>query len=484
MPFINGISRRTFLGYCGAIAAHSTLLSTATGNSYSDLLQAGIAKKDITPEPGIDIAGSMQHQIVTHVHDPLYVRCLFLENDQEQMVMLMVDSCMLPDSICYKAKELIRESIQIKPDCVLIAATHTHSAPCATPVFLNKPDPLYQELLIRSIVDCAQTAYATREPARIAFGAGHLPDEVFNRRWHMHPDGIAPNPWGESTDKVRMNPPRQSEHLIQPAGSTDPEIPFIALQRQDGTALAVFANYALHYVGGVEGGAISADYFGCFTNIIEDMLGKNNGGKPVLAMLSNGASGDINNIDFTAPAPAREPYEQMQLVAQRVAQEVYQVYGQLIFQDYVSLQAVSTEIMLGTRLPDTEDVVAANNILESAEGQAPQTLSEIYARETILLQDYPEKVSLKLQVMRVGEMTVASTPCEVFVEIGLALKAEQTSTYLMPVGLANGYHGYLPTKEQHALGGYETWRARSSYLSVGAASTIQEELNKLLHQVA
>ena len=32
------------------------------------------------------------------------------------------------------------------------------------------------------------------------------------------------------------------------------------------------------------------------------------------------------------------------------------------------------------------------------------------------------------------------------------------------VSLANAYHGYLPTPEHHALGGYETWRARSSYL--------------------
>ena len=27
----------------------------------------------------------------------------------------------------------------------------------------------------------------------------------------------------------------------------------------------------------------------------------------------------------------------------------------------------------------------------------------------------------------------------------------------MVIGLANGRHGYLPTSEQHALGGYETW---------------------------
>ena len=28
---------------------------------------------------------------------------------------------------------------------------------------------------------------------------------------------------------------------------------------------------------------------------------------------------------------------------------------------------------------------------------------------------------------------------------------------MQAVGMANDYAGYLPTEEQHALGGYETW---------------------------
>jgi hypothetical protein len=50
--------------------------------------------------------------------------------------------------------------------------------------------------------------------------------------------------------------------------------------------------------------------------------------------------------------------------------------------------------------------------------------------------------------------------------------------------LANDYRGYLPTAEQHGLGGYETWRARSSYLEVDAEAKIRRELLKLLGEVA
>jgi hypothetical protein len=50
--------------------------------------------------------------------------------------------------------------------------------------------------------------------------------------------------------------------------------------------------------------------------------------------------------------------------------------------------------------------------------------------------------------------------------------------------LANGYNGYLPTPHQHAPGGYETWRAKSSYLAVDAELRIRQTLLKLLDEVA
>ncbi|MFI5455942.1 MAG: hypothetical protein ACHRXM_10875 [Isosphaerales bacterium] len=46
---------------------------------------------------------------------------------------------------------------------------------------------------------------------------------------------------------------------------------------------------------------------------------------------------------------------------------------------------------------------------------------------------------------------------------------------------ANGYKGYQATREQHALGGYESWRARLSYPEVDAAAKITA---KVLEMVA
>jgi hypothetical protein len=53
----------------------------------------------------------------------------------------------------------------------------------------------------------------------------------------------------------------------------------------------------------------------------------------------------------------------------------------------------------------------------------------------------------------------------------------------MNVGLANGYAGYLPPPDEHALGGYSTWRARSSCLVEDAEPRCAKELVRLLEKV-
>jgi hypothetical protein len=54
----------------------------------------------------------------------------------------------------------------------------------------------------------------------------------------------------------------------------------------------------------------------------------------------------------------------------------------------------------------------------------------------------------------------------------------------MVIELANGGDGYIPPPEQHLLGGYNTWAARSAGLEVEAEPKIVEAALTLLEQVA
>jgi hypothetical protein len=110
-----------------------------------------------------------------------------------------------------------------------------------------------------------------------------------------------------------------------------------------------------------------------------------------------------------------------------------------------------------------------------------ETMEQVYARETVLLADFPKEVSAPLQVLKIGELRVSAIPAEVFVEIGLGMKKRHPQTFT--VSLANAYHGYLPTPEQHKLGGYETWRARSACLEVDASTKIVAGLEELFEKL-
>src|SRR5690606_8794419 len=201
-------------------------------------------------------------------------------------------------------------------------------------------------------------------------------------------------------------------------------------------------------------------------------------------IMSNGTSGDINNIDFSGRIKgARGAFVQMEYVANVVAAEAYKVVQNITYQDDLKLSSVQEEISVGVRLPNAEEVKRAEEIMAHAEGPNMKTREEIYARETVLIQHYPDEVEMILQAFRIGDLAIAAIPCEVFVEIGLDLKENSAVKPMFTISLANGYFGYLPTPKHHALGGYETWRARSSFLEVNASVKISETMFDLLKQL-
>ena len=88
------------------------------------------------------------------------------------------------------------------------------------------------------------------------------------------------------------------------------------------------------------------------------------------------------------------------------------------------------------------------------------------------------------KAFRIGDAAIAAIPCEVFAETGLEIKKKSPHRFTFAIELANGYGGYLPSREQHELGGYETWPARSSFLEIDAESKIRTEALRLLRDLA
>lgn len=446
------------------------------------VFRAGASTSVITPKLGVSMQGSLQDRKATHVHDELHARCIVLDDGTTRLAIAVMDNCMLPLDVAEAAKKRAHELTKIPVENMMLSATHTHSSPTTGPVFQSEADPDYLRFLSERIADAIQVACNNLVPAKIGWGVGSEPNQVFNRRWMMKPGSVT-NPFGGKTDQATMNPGFANPDRLKPAGPTDPEVPVVALQSLDGRPIGILANYSLHYVGGTRSGDISADYYGMFADRLEKMVGSDEAFPPLVAIMSNGTSGDVNNANSGVKPTPLPPYAKMRQVANALAAEAYKVYQNIQYQAWVPLGSQQTQIRLGVRKPTPEDLTRARGVVSRARGPTMVTMEEAYARETLLIVDYPDQVPVILQAFRIGDLAITAIPCEVFVEIGLELKKRSPFKTTFNHELANGYNGYLPTPEQHALGGYETWRARSAYLEVGAAPKITETLLELLNKL-
>ena len=460
-------------------------LATSLLAAEKPILRAGAAAVDITPrEFPLNMPGGFSANLATNAHDPLHARALVLDDGATTLAMVVVDNLGASPELIEEAKTIAAERTKIPRERMLVASTHTHSAPSSNTKSGSAPAVAYRQVILSGIAESIVRAHAALRPAAVGAAAHPLPDEVFNRRWFLKPGQMPLNPYGQ-LDTVKMNPGTSPDVLDRPAGPTDPDVTILSVQDTRRRPLALFANYSLHYVGGMPPAQVSADYFGEFARVMPSRFRADTN---FVAMLSNGTSGDINNIPFGVNRPPREPFEQIRLVAAKTADAAWHA-GRKIekYQPDARLGMVQREVTLKYRRPTPEQVAAARKVVavkDPVEKEKLPRLAENYARSTIAAAERTEEtLTVKLQAIRVGDLAVCGIPFETFVEIGLDLKRRSPFPQTMVIGLANGRHGYLPTPEQHKLGGYETWLG-TNVVQEDTSDILTKHLLEMLAQLA
>ncbi len=425
-------------------------------------LRAGAATSNITPELGDRIVGGFLPFPSTHVHDELHARCLVLDDGQTKLALVVCDLLGLHRSVSVQARQFIEAETGIPAAHVLISATHTHSgtnAHSTDPRTFSSDMELspYQRFVARRIADGVRRAANLLRPAEIAFGSVAAPEHVHNRRWHLKAGTAPPNPFGK-IDQVKMNPGSGSPDLVEPAGPTDPDVSIIALREPDGRLISVYSAYSLHYVGGVGSGHISADYYGMYCEALKKLVPKSEDDPPFVAMMANGTSGDINNINFRQPRPRRAPYEQMRHVAEDVAAKVHGALAGLTWSASAPLAARYRELDVKWRTIEPELLAWAKETEASAPRiQGKTNLPLAYASRVQHLAQATPETKFPVHVLRLGDICIGSSPCETFAETGLEFKERNPFQKAFMVEIAHGYYGYMPTPRHFPLGGYETW---------------------------
>jgi len=455
---------------CHCVSCHILGLHLLSAVSAAEPgLRGGTAAIDITPQEWpLTLRGSFFPKPAKSAHDPLHVRALAFENGNGRAVIVIVDLLGISRDVLDDAKKRAAKVTGWRTDQMLIAATHTHSAPSSRAEG-SAPQVAFGKRLIDSIVEAIEQAIASLQPALVGFGSDNVPDEVFNRRWHLKEGTMPLNPFGE-LDKVKMNPDRK--HIVKPAGPTDPEVCIVDLRTRTKKPLGLLANYSLHYVGAINIGErqVSADYFGEFARIMPWRL-RAMSSQNFVAMLSNGTSGDINNIDFHGTRAPRQPFEQCRIVAAKVADASWRASkGINEYRADAPVAMLQREVHLEWRRPSDALILRSKQILAMSPDEQYKLprLATSYARRVLSQAKREGKANCLVQAIRIGEQVIVSFPFETFVETGLEIKKASPFKRTFVIELANGSYGYLPTPKHHKLGGYETWLGTSKVQKDGS----------------
>ena len=436
----------------------------------SDKLMAGTAEVDISPTVTPFQLRSGPSDLV---HDPLHVRAVAFQNGKGRAVIALMDAIGVGREMTDEAKVIAAEKTGWKPEEMLVSGTHTHTAPKGGD---SSPGRIaYEKRRKDGLAEALIEAIESLEPAKVGFASDEEPTEVFNRRWYMEEGFMPKNPLG-GYDKVKMNP--GLNNLVKPAGPTDPEVAVIDVRDKKGQPLGLIANYALHYVGGVprvidekgrEVGMASADYFGEFARIMPYRLRGATGNENFVAMMTNGTSGDINNIDFYRNRGPRAPFEQIRVVAGKTADAAYRALQKIDDYDESPIVAMKQRnVTIHYRKPKQEDIDRAIELmkLSSKERDEINSRTSSVAQNTLRFSE-PEMTKTEdviIQAIRIGDQAIVSMPFEVLVEIGMEIKEKSPFPRTLIIELANGGYGYLPPPHQHKLGGYETWLGTSRFV--------------------
>ena len=441
----------------------------ATPNdSLKPALRAGAARVDITPaaDPANPPSGK-------YLHERLYLRAIVLDNGTTRAALIGADQSMLFENVWAAASKQIAAQLSCPLENIILSVTHTHSAwgpgdqpfrrfgqtggpggrpPAPDP---NAPPPP----IVGQILDAVKQAKAKLQPARLGFGTG-LSYLNVNR------DNIDPDThlWTQ---------------IPNLSATSDKTVAVLKFESLSGEMIAVYFTYAMHPVNGFLSDITSADFCGAASRHIEQAYGDK-----AVAVFAQNASGDQNPLYLRAStnvmaarsgvpitgsvmkrekveAPLRDGQVQAQKADPRVLdtlEKVMESEGVLLGEEAIRVMSNMTRLDAAPAIHGAQTTIACpgRRRLDNAREGTPGKYED------------GEPVNIRLGLIRIGDIALASVDAEVYSAIGLKFKAASPLANTMLVTLANGManSGYVPN---YASFGAHTFQVLGSRLKPGCA---------------
>lgn len=439
----------------------ATLLIVAflsvTRSAHADAqIRAGIAVADITPPIPFRMSGYFMERLSTGMKDPLHAKAVVFQQGDESAALVFCDLVGISLEVSSEARRRASEKTGIPAARIAVAATHSHTGPLyfgALHDHLHElsvarfgKDPYetaeYRVKLADRIVAAIVEAKASLNPVELKSGYAQEDRLSFNRRFHMK-DG-----------SVRFNPGELNPNIVRAAGPTDPQVGLVLLEAPGATVpLAGIVSFSMH-LDTVSGTEYSADY----PKFVEDQLRESIGPQFTL-LFGTGTCGDINHIDVRT-RDRRSAATIGGMLAETIerAIDTPRVLSDVL--PSLAVRSIKVDVPLQT-YSESEITDARKNMYLIGTRELP-FLEQVEAYKiTDLQRRQGETLPLEVQAFRLSrETAIVTLPAEVFVELGLAIKAASPFKTTLVVELANDSLGYIPTKKAFMEGSYEIVNSR------------------------
>jgi hypothetical protein len=411
-------------------------------------VRAGVARAVVTPPHGVSAEGFSPVPLV-EVRDELLATALVFDDGHTRAALVALDLLGLDTAFVRSAQQAIEDAAGVPAGHVLLACSHTHSAPA----ILRPPRPEDYMSQLRARIAGAVAAAARRlEPVSLALGCVDVPPGINVHRRVMGPSGVMALP--------------------NPDGPVDRRVHAVRLRRPDGSTLALLFRFACHptlYLGNRS--QISADYPGEARRLVEHVYG-------APAAFVQGCTGDVRPWVVDAEGRFRSGTEadllRMGRVVGAAAVMAAEAAAPLVGQ---GICAAGADVALPYDTPPSPE--ALREIVNAAERHGAEDLR--WARETLARLDrgdVPAALTVRIQALAIGGLTIVALPAEVFTEIGYRVE-ERFGSHTLVASCTNGCVGYIGTAQAVRDGGYETRRAHRFFgdpagYGVGAETAVVE----------
>jgi len=451
---------------CSCLALLGVVAAYVATDASAATLHVGAASCDITPDQPVFLSGQFNARVSRGVSCPVTANIVALESRDgdkalDQAIVISMDTVVIYEPFFKVFKEAMCKTVpEVDFNKVIIAATHTHSAPCQNDGQYASDDPhvmqpsKYNAFAAARISAAAAAAWKSRRPAKFSYGLGHAV-VGYNRR-AVYTDGTAVM-YGKTNDP--------SFRAIE--GVEDHDVNSMFFWDTSDKLLAMLVNVSCPSQEVENSNTIDADYWGEVRKSLHQAHGED-----VVVVGLCGAAGDLSpHLRYRQAADDRmrelRKLSRNQEIARRVVQGVEEVYE--VVKDAKSADVVvkhqAKVLELPERLVTEAEYKSCKAEAEKLLKRAKETgdsgargrgnwNARIAARYEKLAENPHPLFSTPVNVLRIGDAVVCTNAFELYTDFGIQMKARSKANLTLVVQLANGGGTYLPSERAVKGGGY------------------------------